>query len=79
MGGKYRLRQPPVAEPGQNQWLYWFQWVPIHDIFPQKTTSVAGGAVRGKVDSMARFPRESGKEKTSVCTGFANMPLACWI
>ena len=22
---------------------------------------------------------ESGKEKTSVRTGFANMPLACWI
>ena len=28
---------------------------------------------------MARFPGESGKEKTSVRTGFANMPLACWI
>ena len=32
-----------------------------------------------KSGNKARFPGESGKEKTSVCTGFANMPLACWI
>ena len=32
-----------------------------------------------KSGNKARFPMESGKEKTSVCTGFANMPPACWI
>ena len=32
-----------------------------------------------KSGNKARFPGESGKEKTSVCTGFANMPPACWI
>ncbi|MDY3772337.1 MAG: hypothetical protein SO002_04885, partial [Candidatus Faecousia sp.] len=32
-----------------------------------------------KSGNKARFPGESGKEKTSVCTGFANLPPAWWI
>ena len=33
----------------------------------------------GKVDSMAGFARQSLMVKTSLWTGFANMPPACWI
>ena len=46
---------------------------------PIKTHQHSWWRSTGKVDSMARFPGESGKEKTSVRTGFANMPPACWI
>ena len=58
-----------------------FEWVRIHPHFPhqQKTHQRSWWRSTGKVDSIARFPMESGKEKTSVRTGFANMPPACWI
>ena len=65
MGGKYRLRQPPVAEPGQNQWLYWFQWVRIHDSSPtsKRPTSEAGGAVRGRWIRLPAFRWKAVRRK----------------
>ena len=48
MGGKHRLRQPPLTEPGQNPRLRRAKWVPIRDFSYKRTTSEACGAVRGR-------------------------------
>ena len=63
MGGKHRLRQPPLTEPGQNPRLCRAKWVPIRDFSYKRTTSIAGGTVRGRWIRLPAFRWKAVRRK----------------